>query len=121
MSLKDLWESEEFFTSLMVGFVIVAIIILVTLYSTKKKAATQNYNFNSKEPSPEKGEYCTVCNTKNPVGKSYCISCGSKLSGKISGTTEVRPEQKSVVCPTCGSKNSASRAYCSSCGGKLPN
>lgn len=73
----------------------------------------------AKEPLPEKGEYCTVCNTKNPAGRSHCVSCGSKLSGKTKESTPTYQETKTVSCPTCSSKNPAGRAYCTSCGSKL--
>ncbi len=47
---------------------------------------------------------CPSCNAENPVGQSFCGSCGSALAR---------------VCSSCGAANPAEQRFCGDCGSAL--
>ncbi len=48
---------------------------------------------------------CKKCGFSNPEGASFCVSCGSRVDGK-------------VACPKCGSMNDSGYVFCPTCGAR---
>lgn len=76
---------------------------------------------------------CPHCGSENPLGQSFCSSCGKPLNLECPGCGKAIPigtvycphcgcktdTPKMTVCPKCGAQVPDGAAFCSGCGGKI--
>jgi pSer/pThr/pTyr-binding forkhead associated (FHA) protein len=85
-------------------------------------------------PREDEGPVCPACNSRNPVGNRFCVSCGSRLPAVNATPVAAQPapagraqaapvapatQPARIVCSRCNGANDASMFYCQFCGASL--
>lgn len=64
--------------------------------------------------------HCPRCDTANPAGAAFCISCASALAAPATGPTRrMAAASPSQRCGSCGGLSPAEARYCVTCGAGL--
>jgi hypothetical protein len=109
--------------------IVLVIIVIIMIAALIARRGQKKLKLKEPEEAAPKGEpskqvsvepaKCTRCNTPLKPNAKFCINCGGKVEGRVTGTPSVTTPAKAKTCSLCGSKLSGTEKFCKWCGTKV--